>query len=37
MKNLSGWATWIIMTVAVGTQCFAQVKNPEARGACREE
>jgi hypothetical protein len=29
MKNLSGWATWIILTVAVGTQCFAQVNNPE--------
>jgi hypothetical protein len=33
MKNLSGWATWIILTVAVGTQCFAQVKNPETRSA----
>lgn len=30
MKNMSGWAPWMILTMVVGTHCFAQVKSPEA-------
>jgi hypothetical protein len=33
MKNLSGWVASMILTVAVGTQCFAQVRSPEAPSA----
>jgi hypothetical protein len=33
MKNSSRWAIWILLTVVVGTQGFAQVKNPEPRSA----
>lgn len=29
MKCLTSWTTWMILTMAVCTQCFAQVKNPE--------
>lgn len=29
MKMLNGWTTWILLTLVVGTQCFAQVNNPD--------